>query len=176
MPEPAENTPPETSVLTWQSLKQNRPLPVKMSEISSVKVDNTLSVLLGPNASVQLSTRSRKLVEVYHLTIHIPYIIKTSETTFDSVFVEMLRGVISKDEGSRVLICADLNGKNHIKEFIYGHPYDNNFDWEFVNPLPDLEDREYVLSLFILVERRNSNTHVLVEIDSLDIYTRFNNK
>jgi hypothetical protein len=81
-----------------------------------------------------------------------------------------LRFFVHKDEGARALLVADLEGETFVRELPFGQKAEaESITQSFVHRAKLLPVSYYTAGFFLLVERRSSDSSVLLQLDSLDV-------
>jgi hypothetical protein len=84
-------------------------------------------------------------------------------------YSQQLRGAITKDKDSRIVLLIDLAGKTTIIEFPFGQKFDGELVRSFPRKIKAAKDLTYSAAFSVLVERRNLESVVDIQIDSFDL-------
>jgi hypothetical protein len=145
-----------------------QPATTTSDKLSATSIGDDLSVLFD-NAKLSLQTESDPLSGSWVTTIVVPTNASVKKRTS---YLQRVRGAVMKSEGSRVSLILSFGGKTLIKEYPYGMKSNGDFLLTFVSPIKPLAAARYIATILILVERRDSKSAVLVNVDSLDVQAK----
>lgn len=79
-----------------------------------------------------------------------------------------LRGRVIKGAESRVVLTALLGPGTVVREFPYGEPFDDGIVIEHKGDFVQSEQQPYTGIITVLIEQRESDSGILVAVDSVD--------
>lgn len=129
--------------------------------------DNSAISTLFDKFSIDLQTADDALSAVIFTGFRVP--LKTIAGSKLIYYNQDLRGAITKDTDSRIVLFLDLGGEPVTIEFPYGKKHEGNLLRSFPRRVKNVGINSYLATLSITVERRNAKSVVFIQIDSFDL-------
>lgn len=145
-----------------------QPGTLSADKVSANSIGNVLTMLFD-GAKLSLQTEGDPLSATWVANIRIPTNAGAQKVTS---YLQHVRGSVVKSEDSRVALVLSLGGKIFVKEYPYGEKASGDVLLTYISSIEPRPAESYVASISILVERRNSKSAVLVDVDSLDVEAR----
>ncbi len=146
--------------------------------------DDTVSTAFSPDSTavstlfdkfvLTLQTNDDELSGMIFLGLRIPVNTVISDKYIN--YTQDIRGSLHKDKASRVLLLLDLGGVKTVVEYPYGKKVDTEISRRFPLKLKNEGNTHYSATLGIIVERKNKESSIFVQIDSLDVAVNMKKK
>jgi len=142
-----------------------QPGTLSADKVSANSIGNVLTVLFD-GAKLSLQTESDPLSATWVASIRVPTNAGGQKLIS---YLQHVRGSVVKSEDSRVTFVLSLGGKTFVKEYPYGEKASGDVLLKSSSSIEPRPAESYLASILILVERRNSKSAVLGNVDSLDV-------
>lgn len=103
-------------------------------------------------------------------TFRVPFKLEQDTSLLGVWYKSDLQFFVDKDEGARALLVADMEGEIFVREFPFGVKSEKEKVIQaFVHKAKRQPVSHYTANFFLFVERRSSDSSVLLQLESLDV-------
>jgi hypothetical protein len=134
-------------------------------KVSATSIGDVLTLLFD-SAQLSLQNDSDPLSATWVGTVRVP---TRSGKAAPTSYLQHLRGSVNKTAGARVTLIVNLGGKTFTNEYPYGTTSHGDILRTYISPVRPRPAESYTATIIILVERRDTKSAVLVDVDSLDV-------
>lgn len=164
---------PEDFKIVWGKPEVIAPAVLNLNDLNvTAEEGNFPATLLFDTVRIDLQGAETALNATCIATVRLP--VTLSKDPPAVWFKSDLRVAVSKAVGARILLIADLNGETFVKDFpddqdVMGEGAGREFTYEFVHRAKSLPVRDYTVTLFLAVARREAKATAVITVESLEI-------